>query len=204
MTYCIIMGVEEVDWMKLIKILVIIAAIMAIAIAIPFILEHCVFRSNMLSVLTNGEWGGFLGSYIGGTFGGIGTIIAVYITTKQTRTIQQETRNQINEERTIRERQERKQFADEIARLISKYITDINNYFYSQRVLYNLYNQRKALVDELDHSAYNINAHSSQFFDMDVLKAKIEAIDKDIELSKIDTHRVNEYYYLLKIQLAQI
>ena len=78
---------------------VIIFLSIVVIILIPFLLEVVIFRNEAYSALTNGEWGGFLGSYIGGALGGIGTLLAVYITTKETRKIQKSTLQQIETDR---------------------------------------------------------------------------------------------------------
>lgn len=39
----------------------------------------------MLSNLNNAEWASFLGSYVGGILGGLGTLIAVFITVKDSK-----------------------------------------------------------------------------------------------------------------------
>lgn len=105
----------------------------------PFLLEMFIFRNEVYSALTNGEWGGFLGSYIGGAFGGIGTLLAVYITTKETREIQKSTLQQIEKDRALNARNERKQFANEIAEIIAKYISEISAYFYGCRTIVDVF-----------------------------------------------------------------
>ena len=65
-----------------------IIAVVAVIIIIPLVLEHAVFRNHIYSILTNGEWASFLGSYLGGVIGGLGTLLALYFTTKETRRIQ--------------------------------------------------------------------------------------------------------------------
>lgn len=58
--------------------------LLVLLIATPILLEYLFFQNKIYSALTNGEWASFLGSYIGGTVGGIGTLAAVAITTKET------------------------------------------------------------------------------------------------------------------------
>ena len=72
-------------------------------------------------------WVSFFGSYLGGLFGGIVTLIALYITVKQTREIQQENRLE-------QEKNERRHFVAEIENLVGEYLADIGIYFYSQTV----------------------------------------------------------------------
>ena len=89
------------------EIAIIVCISVCIVLMLPFALEIFIFRNNVYSVLSNGEWGGFLGSYIGGALGGIGTLLAVYITTKETRKTQQENSAQIESERKRNEKTER-------------------------------------------------------------------------------------------------
>jgi gas vesicle protein len=131
------------------KIVVTIFIFAFVIIVLPFVLEIAIFRNDVYSVLSNGEWSGFLGSYIGGALGGIGTLLAVYMTTKETRKIQQENSTQIEDEKRRNERKERKQFADKIAKDIATYITDISNYFYACRALEQLYSNEKNLKGKL-------------------------------------------------------
>ena len=121
---------------------IIVAILLVLLAGIPLILEHFVSRNSVYSVLTNGEWASFLGSYIGGVVGGAGTLIALWVTTNETRKIQEENLNQFNADRSLNDRKERKQFADIIAQDISIYIANINNYFYASRHSERLDNDR--------------------------------------------------------------
>jgi hypothetical protein len=57
---------------------------------LPWLFDHLIFGNNIKSNLSNGEWSGFLGSYIGGIFGGAATLIAVLISLNKGKTIQEE------------------------------------------------------------------------------------------------------------------
>ena len=209
------------------KIAIIIFISIFIIIVLPFALEIIIFRNDIYSVLDNGEWSGFLGSYIGGALGGIGTLLAVYITTKETRKIQQENSIQIEDERRRNEKKERKQFSDEIAKDIATYITDISKYFYACRALEQLYNTEKDLYDKLyrverkiaeKHSTLknlNIDEETQQYIsvgnELDELKQKeselkyrIERNLRDLERNKADRTVANECYFLLKMKLQNI
>lgn len=61
--------------------------------AVPWLLDLFVFGNNMHSALSNGEWSGFLGSYIGGVAGGVGTLIAVYKSTSQVKRYEEKREN---------------------------------------------------------------------------------------------------------------
>ena len=52
--------------MKKRKYVIWIIALIMIAVLIPILLDHLVFGNTVPSFLSNGEWAGFLGSYIGG------------------------------------------------------------------------------------------------------------------------------------------
>lgn len=209
------------------KIAIIIFISIFIIIVLPFALEIIIFRNDIYSVLDNGEWSGFLGSYIGGALGGIGTLLAVYITTKETRKIQRENSIQIEDERRRNEKKERKQFTDEIAKDIATYITDISKYFYACRALEQLYNTEKDLNDELyrverkiaeKHSTLknlNIDEETQQYISVgneldelkqkeSELKYKIERNSRELERNKTDRTVANECYFLLKMKLQNI
>lgn len=128
-----------------------------IGIFIPIIINCFVFKNENGSIPSVDGWASFLGSYVGGILGGLGTLIAMYFTIKQAIDIQSDNKadmdkklveqNRIreqeynrdkadrdaerskNEER--RERELRMQFADGIAELIGRYITVITNYYYA-------------------------------------------------------------------------
>ena len=109
---------KKKDYLK--PIIITVVVLLILFAGIPLILEHLIFRNNVYSVLTNGEWGSFLGSYIGGIVGGAGTLIAMYVTTKETRKVQDENLNQLNADRSLEDKKERKQFADKIAEDVFK------------------------------------------------------------------------------------
>ncbi len=205
---------------------IIIISIFVIA-ALPFVLEIAIFRNDVYSVLSNGEWGGFLGSYIGGVLGGVGTLLAVYITTKETRKIQQENSTQIEDEKRRNERKERKQFADEIAKDIATYITDISNYFYACRDLKQLYVKERNLNDELyridwqigqKHNTLkklNLDKNADEYISVQneleelkqkesELKYRIGKNAREIERNKADRTVANERYFLLQMKLQNI
>lgn len=128
-----------------------------VGIALPFGFKYAIFENPALSNLSNGEWAGFLGSYVGGIFGGIGTLIAVYFTVKSSqqaqldnkkdtdqRILEESSRHQkeLDEERARREYErqvemaehktsERTEFANDIADKIGVYITHISKYHYA-------------------------------------------------------------------------
>ncbi|WP_415292049.1 hypothetical protein [Clostridium perfringens] len=110
---------------KIFYIIYILIILFILFIAIPLLLNHGPINSDYPSKASNDGLISFLGSYLGGIFGGVGTLIALYITVKQTREIQQVNRLQ-------QEKSERKQLVAEIETLIGKYLADIGFYFYAQ------------------------------------------------------------------------
>ncbi len=209
------------------KITMIIFISVLVIIALPFVLEIAIFRNDVYSVLSNGEWGGFLGSYIGGALGGVGTLLAVYITTKETRKIQQENSTQIKTEQERNEKKDRKQFADEIAKDIAKYIANISKYFYANRALERLDKDRDKLDKEFRSIQQDIQAQYNKQKDLnleddldeyakvdleiDQLKQKkdgilirLQNVEKDIERNREDRTIAIECYFLLKIKLRDI
>lgn len=213
---------------KIITVILISLLILLGIAAIPWILEFVIFRNDVYSVLSNGEWSGFLGSYIGGALGGIGTLLAVYITTKETRKIQRENLTQIEEEIRRNARKERKQFADEIAKDIAAYITDISKYFYNCLQLGRLYDKKKKLEEELEpikremekrHDTLrkfsvagnmnDIGSHAKNV--LEGLKQKefelmyqIQKQEREIDKNEPDRKIAVELYFLLKIKLKNI
>lgn len=184
-------------------------------------------RETERELCSRKKWGGFLGSYIGRALGGVGTLLAVYITTKETRKIQQENSIQIEDEKRHNERKERKQFADEIAKDIATYITDISNYFYACCSLEQLYCKERNFNDELyrtdcqideKHNALkkiNLDEHTDEYISVQneldelkqkesELKYKIKRNSKEMEQNKANRTIANERYFLLQIKLQNI
>lgn len=127
-------------------VLMIISIYTIIGIVLPIIFKYMIFENTAISNLSNNEWAGFLGSYVGGILGGLGTLIAVFITIRDSRNIQFENKkdtdqrilNETKERERLRiedkynsERNMRKEFTDEISTYIGKYITHISKYFYA-------------------------------------------------------------------------
>lgn len=210
------------------KIIIITVVVLLILFAgIPLILEHLIFRNNVYSVLTNGEWGSFLGSYIGGIVGGAGTLIAMYVTTKETRKVQDENINQLNADRSLEDKKERKQFADKIAEDVSVYITDINNYFYacrhSKRLDEDRYNADMRLSDIRNNiqqqysqqQKLSIESETEQYLliDAEISKLKekeaaaiqkLQHIENEIDKNQVNRTIAIERLNILKIRLQNI
>ncbi|MFD2672171.1 hypothetical protein [Marinicrinis sediminis] len=104
-----------------------------LSIIIPFILEYVIFRNQIYSAISNGEWASFLGSFLGGIIGGIGTLVAVYITTLETRRIQEESEVNLEIDRESQRTFNRKKLIDDVAVIVAEFITDISAYYYTNR-----------------------------------------------------------------------
>lgn len=128
-----------------------------VGIILPIVLKYAVFENTAYSLMSNEGWASFLGSYIGGVLGGIGTLIAMYLTIRQTTDIQRENKKDTDEriiaedlkrnreytQQLIDRRNEKdaeilayqlerkKEFTDGLAEIIGKYITHISYYDYS-------------------------------------------------------------------------
>lgn len=135
-----------------------------VGIVLPIIFKYMIFESVAFSNLSNNEWAGFLGSYVGGILGGLGTLISVFITIKESRDIQAENKadtdlkilndknereKERNEEKILEGKKERKQFADDISVYVGKYITHISKYYYASRYAESLDNDYRNANDNL-------------------------------------------------------
>ena len=120
-----------------------------LVVILPVILQYAVFANSVASNASNDGWASFLGSYIGGVFGGGMTLAAVLISVRETRRIQQENsrenriraaRDDMNnsarimrnqQENDLRQkRKERMAFCNDIAEMVGRYCADISKYFY--------------------------------------------------------------------------
>ena len=146
---------KDKDYGKLAKNAAIIFAI--IGVILPIIFKYAIFENSAISNLNNAEWASFLGSYAGGLLGGIGTLLAVFITVKSSQQIQENNKKETDQrivDETVRHQEEikeellrreaehsleilekqkteRTKFADDIADKIGVYITHISKYHYS-------------------------------------------------------------------------
>lgn len=89
---------------------------------IPLFLNNFIFGNNYISKVSNDGWASFFGSYIGGAIGGIGTLVAMYITLKQTQ-------KQIYDTEEKDKKREQRHEANEIVNLVAEYLSHVNVYF---------------------------------------------------------------------------
>ena len=78
-----------------------------LGVGLPFLFKYVIFESKAYSNLSNNEWAGFLGSYVGGILGGLGTLISVFYNVKTSIDTQKEEQQwreiEIKEEHARRE-----------------------------------------------------------------------------------------------------
>lgn len=163
---------------KIIKVIIVgLIVLLFLAILIPLAYQFFIVGNGVESKWSEEVWGGFLGGLWGGIIGGAGTLLAVLITTMDTRKIQ--SRNEVlrekdkNEAERLRkedklefeetrkadkaneDRKERRAFADGIIEYIGKYITDISVYFYDNFSSTELNEELKEIVKELQKKEDN-------------------------------------------------
>ncbi|PKM75385.1 MAG: hypothetical protein CVU92_01705 [Firmicutes bacterium HGW-Firmicutes-17] len=145
-----------------------------------------------------------MGSYIGGVIGGLGTLIAVYITTIETRKIQQHTQEEIDENKAMSAKKERKIFSDEIAKVISKYLSDIKICFQANQIIYKKYARLRHLKNELSFSELSFHRIDCQK-EIDSLLIDIKHTQENqpvpaenLNLLRIYLHNIDEAQDLLE------
>ena len=137
--------------------LVFLFAYILVSVLMPIAIKFFVFENPAYSMLSNEGWASFLGSYVGGVLGGVGTLLTMYLTLKNTIELQRQNKEETDlqieagnrkrdeeykrdqkvreeerkEEEIIREREIRRTFADDIANLLGRYIADISKYHFA-------------------------------------------------------------------------
>lgn len=136
----------EKNVIQTIVFVLVVLAVLAVIALIPWGIEVWIFRNNIYSVIGNKEWASFLGSYVGGAIGGIGTLLAVVITTNQTRAIQKKNEQQITEDRDAKKKDDRRNFINSVIEDVAKFLTD--NSAYKEEV--ELLNERKRKIAKFE------------------------------------------------------
>lgn len=138
-------------------------------------------------------------SVIASIYGGVGTLLAIKISTEQTNEIQAVQHQEIEEERQRHDRELRKEFCDKIASDIAIYITDISRYLYESRHQHNLEHQIR--VKKADLRQQCADPHTSTYL---TGKQEIENLEKQKNKIVIDRTIAIQYYSLLIIKLEHI
>lgn len=139
---------------------------------------------------------------ISGIVGGFGTLLAVLVSTNQTRQIQEDNKREIKQiqednkeenrkaqdiEKKSRLRKERKEFGDDIAVLVGRYITDSSVFFHSDI-------KKDFFSNHIDTAKITGNIDLYNKLEMESLKYII-SIDRKIAV---------ECFFILKIKLKDI
>lgn len=145
---------------------IIIAILIVLILVAPFIIQYGVINNNFISKATNDGWALFWGSYLGGLFGGIGTLIALYITVKQTREIQDE--NKDIQERIIG-------------------LEEKNKLTQSRTFL-----QEIMLMSDINLNSYKKIIHNSKFILTKEFQYLEKILNKELEYFELSTKIVNK------------
>ncbi len=181
---------------------------LGVLILIPFALGYLIsIKSIIPNFSQSNDWIGFLGSYTGGILGGLCTLVVMYFTRKDTRDIQEE-----NKALTLKIQEEnnynlKKQFTDELIKLIADYITDINKFFCDQYLkyanqTYNKFNKKKEHKCILDDPKELEKLSSLVSEDKKIIINYTEEIKN--EIPKINREKSVNIYYILDMRLKNI
>ncbi len=203
-------------------ILWVILAYLFLGMTLPVVFKYAIFESTAYSNLTNSEWAGFLGSYVGGVLGALGTLVAVYFTVKSTINVQEEATHSSNErleleyrrhqeeiksenERREKERQDdskeiktryRIELANEIANDLGKYITHISNYYYMNQREEKIKNKLVKAKQELDLKENEIKEITRQLQNVSVEEniQSIHQFEMQMQQKEIERQRALRVY----------
>jgi gas vesicle protein len=197
----------------------VIAGMFIASLLIPTLYQIFIVGNDVPSKWDDTVWGGFLGSLWGGTIGGIGTLIAVIFTTRETRKIQKESKG-------TEEKKERTAFADDIVEYVGKYVTKINVYYYNISAAERINNEIKNLKDEwnkkeietiesrvklsqVDNYGRDVLYECNRLLpylqhENDILIKKISDMESELKEHKADRTFAIECYFILKMKLSDI
>ncbi|HBF9359880.1 TPA: hypothetical protein KO307_003103 [Clostridioides difficile] len=189
---------------------VLIIAIIIIPLIVTFTIS---VRNPIFNFNESNGWLGFWGSYLGGILGGLATLVAVVITTNQTRKIQEdnttETRKiqEDNIERMKREDKIRRKriFADDIMECIVKYLAEISECFYnkqkSRTVSREMYFILQIKLNNIEYSVLQDDAYKILVL-IEKLDKKISILDekKFNEICKKLIYDTRKFVYILKME----
>lgn len=115
--------------------------VLMVLIIIPIFLNFFIFENEYITKVSNDGWASFFGSYIGGAIGGIGTLIAMYISVR-------ETQKQIVISDVKDKKKERVKEAEVIAELVTNYIGEVNIYQNKEK---NVIEEKNMIAQEISY-----------------------------------------------------
>lgn len=201
-------------------------------IILPFIFKFCIFENPALSNLSNNEWAGFLGSYVGGIIGGLGTLIAMYYTVKcsfdlqetnrveAATTLQEELerrdeeykRDKEDREKERREdekridRSERVEFTNTIAQYLGTYIAEISKYHYASIYAESLNEKEKDTKEKFEKAIKSVKHNQNAFSTLNLTKLKYEEASLERMRNSEQGNRLeaNKVYFSMKVLLKDV
>jgi hypothetical protein len=176
---------------------------------VPFILNHCIDSSKIVSSMSEDAWLGFWGSYIGSIIGSIFTLIAIICTYNINKKNIVANRKAIEQNRKINEYKEIKIFLSKCILLMNsgnKFDSNLIYYAFEDYFMF-FYNKFLELKSEL---VILETRHNQD----DVLKVKVitpiseifnninEALTNKIEYEKNNVNKTGKFYFI-ELALAQ-
>lgn len=177
------MNNKKKDWGNIVVIICVAIAVLSVIAAI--IVELCL--SVCISATIQ-----FIETFASTMFGGVCTMLAIWISKKQTDQIQKENN-------TLRDYELRKDFADSVVQHISKYIVEMASFLYNLREQNRLNNQkaRQEYIMRRSSSA----THKSTF---ENAAKETKNIQQQIDNLPVDRTNATGYYHYLKMILIDI
>lgn len=214
------------------SIIVIICLYVVIGVVLPFVFKYTIFENSEISLLSNNEWAGFLGSYVGGVLGGLGTLVAMWYTVRTTLEIQRENKNDTDKMReddlANADKRDREEFANSVASHLGVYISHISKYHYAglkaERLEKEVIDARKNL-EEISRKIKEADRNSSLTATFSTTVAQTHQLSRGaMEEERIEAERIykevlqkqqdnlewgnrlkaNEEYFIMKALLSDI
>ena len=187
-------------------------------IVIPFCI-NLLFKYHTISLLEWEDDAGAMLEFYGAVLGGGITLLVLWITTDETRRIQGENKQQLEDEKKEREREKRKAFADSVIDDFAKFCADSSSFKESQELILKCKTEIKELDDELQTKRTELEAEYKKMtahgriaipqierlkLEEKSLEDKIEYKRRNIEAVFSSRKTAQERYLVLKIKLDGI
>ena len=169
------------DWGNLVVIICVAIAILSVigAIIIGLCPSICVSATMQ-----------FVATFASTMFGGVCTMLAIWISKKQTDQIQKENN-------ALRDYELRKDFADSVVQYISRYIVEMATFLYNSR-------EQNRLKQEKAKQQYIMGNYSPHTSSYENAAKKQGSIQQEIENLPVDRTNANSQYHYLKMTLIDI